>query len=359
MKRRLFLLAIVALGLAPGTWLRSAQVSHTQAFTFTATAMTVEEWSSGGFALKRAWRLNSPHPEFGGFSALLYLGDDQFLAGSDKGYLFRFDLDAKGPAGGSFNRIGPQSARSKTVVDLESLMLNPDTGQFWGGFERSNTIVRYSHDQHEQVRARPQQMRGWSDNSGPEAMTMLADGRVIVIAEQRSGLADGGHEGLLYPGDPTQGQKAVRFAYPGEDGHRPTDMAAAPNGKVVLVLRRFELLGDPSFTIALAVADPAKIRANKAWQSETVIALPSSFPLDNFEGLALDGSRSDSGLGANSTSCRVWLLSDDNVSALQDTILLEFEWDQCGGLAETPQTAELDTEKPDTEKGAQTALHAP
>jgi len=336
---------VVALGLAPGTWLRSPQISYKDAFTFTSTPLPVDAWSSGGFTLKRAWRLDSPHPNFGGFSALLYLGEDQFLAGSDRGYLLRFRLDKDGPADGALSRIGPKSARSKTVVDLESLMLDPATGQFWGGFERSNMIVRYGRDDTEEVRARPKQMQGWSDNSGPEAMTMLPDGRVIVIAEQRSGKADGAHEGLLFPGDPTQGQAAVRFTYMGEDGRRPTDIAITPDGHAVLVLRRFEFQGDPRLSISLAVADPADIRPDKVWPNQAVIPFPSSLPLDNFEGLALDGGIWD-GAGMGAQTCRIWLLSDNNFSAFQDTILLEFEWADCRS-------------EEGTEKGAQADPHAP
>jgi len=340
LKLRLFFLAIIVLGLAPGTWVRSAQTSYQDVFTFTSTPLQVDAWSSGGFTLKRAWRLDSPDANFGGFSALLYLGEDQFLAGSDRGYLLRFRLDKDGPTDSTLSRIGPKSARSKTEVDLESLMRDPETGQFWAGFERSNTIVRYASDDSEEARARPKQMQGWNDNTGPEAMTRLPDGRAIVIAEQRSGKADGAHEGLLFPGDPTQSQTAVRFTYMGDGGHRPTDIALAPDGRAVLVLRRFDPMGDPRLSILLAVADPADIRPDKVWPNQAVIPFPSSLPLDNFEGLALDG------FGANAQGCRIWLLSDDNFSAMQDTLLLEFDWADCQS-------------EQGTEKGAQAVPHTP
>ncbi|MEP5937733.1 MAG: esterase-like activity of phytase family protein [Erythrobacter sp.] len=329
MKRRLIALTIVALGLAPGTWVRTEQVSHKTPFTFAATPIQTEHWSSRGFTLKRAWRLDSAHPDFGGFSALLHFGDGQFLAGSDNGYLFRFRLGENGPADGVLNRIGPSSARSKTVVDLESLMLDPQSGQFWAGFEGSNTIVRYAADDSEEARANPAEMAHWSANSGSEVMARLDDGRTIVIAEQQSGMAGGGHEALLFPGDPTLGQAPAQFVFSSDASHRPTGMVITPDGRALMVLRRFDPFDGYSFSIVLAVADPANIRAESDWPVQEWMPLDASLPLDNFEGVALGDVQADG------HTCRVWMVSDDNFSAFQDTLLVEFEWDHCGGPNDT------------------------
>ena len=72
----------------------------------------------------------------------------------------------------------------------------------------------------------PDEMRGWPQNTGPEAMVRLADGRFVILSESYAGWEDGsGHPALLFAQDPAAVQRAVRFRFAGAAGYRPTDMA--------------------------------------------------------------------------------------------------------------------------------------
>ena len=74
--RKVVLLLVLIVGLAPGTWLRSPadrrQILH-------VGALQVDEVDLGPLDLAGAWLLDSPHDSFGSYSALAAL-DDQWLA---------------------------------------------------------------------------------------------------------------------------------------------------------------------------------------------------------------------------------------------------------------------------------------
>jgi hypothetical protein len=333
---RLLVLFVIIIGLAPGTWLRSPHDSRATAFAFTATPLATKDWSAAGLSVKRAWRLDSAHPYFSGFSSLLYLGDRTFLAGSDRGYLFRFQIGPQGPESGTLNQIGENRTGKKRDVDLEAMMANLATGQYWAAYERSNTIARFSALGAEEARVQPAAMRHWDNNSGPEAMARLPDGRVLVIAEQRSSQS-GNHEALLFRGDPLEPGEPVAFTVETPDKYRPTDVAVAPNGGALVILRRFDPLARPSLSVKLAIFDPTLIRPGKAWKALSTVSLGPGVPMDNYEGIAIvprpDGA------------CSVWLISDDNFSITQDTLLLELNWSACS----------RNLQKNGEEKGAQVA----
>src|SRR5690606_26142168 len=83
--RRLLPVALVALGLAPGTWWRSPLPPRDRHQPLVVTPEPAGRWIDGGLRLLGAWRLESHNRHFHGYSALAVLGDGTLLAVSDRG----------------------------------------------------------------------------------------------------------------------------------------------------------------------------------------------------------------------------------------------------------------------------------
>lgn len=321
--RRLIAILAVALLLAPGTWLRSPPEPHNPSQTIRFTRLPVPAQPVGEMQLQAMWNLTGAHSSFGGFSALLLVNDNQFLSASDGGVeaWFPRPLLGGGLASGARVGIGPFAGRreeDKSRIDIESLTRDPRTGQIWAGYESQNAIVRYDRTVQNPLWSWPAQMAFWPPNAGPEAMVRLRDGRFIVLEEGKFFFRGPDSAGLLYPGDPVQGARAVEFRYAPPAGFRPVDMAQLPDGRVLILLRDVDAWLPPHFHSALAVADPAMIRPGRPWHGRVIAKIDDPLPTDNFEGMALrplaDGS------------VQVWLISDDNFGEFQHSYLMALRW---------------------------------
>lgn len=320
---RLLLLAIVAIGLAPGTFLRTPTGQRSDVAEVTVTPLTNRDGVSGMLPLTGVWELASSHGWFGGFSALVARGEAGLVAGTDRGFLL--DLDLSGPAPravpGSFRFVGISGPARREFVDLESLAHDPSTGTLWAGFEgRESFIMRLAPDGSRHRRA-PAEMAAWSVNSGPETMTRLGDGRFLVIAEgaQRSG--ERLHEALLFPGDPVEEGRPLVSRFRASEGYDPVDAAPLPDGRLLILLRRVRYSLPATFDTAVAIADTGAIREGSAWEARIIARLTGGIFADNFEGLAFVASGEDPSRGS------IWLIADDNFSIFQRSLLVRFDWD--------------------------------
>lgn len=318
---RLILILLVIVGLAPGTWLRTTVDRTAGARTITFTPLDVPPLHMGDLRLVRAWQLSSPSHLFGGLSALHWRKGDSFIAVNDSGAVVRFAPPGSAAAAKQMTtRIRPMAGLQGPgglTVDMESITYDARSGKSWIGFESVNAIARYTKRLTIERVARPRAMQGWGSNSGPEAMVRLADGRFIVLAEGDM-WSDGPSPALLYPSDPVDGARPLRFRFDGPPGYRPVDMLALPDGRVVVLLRRVQLGLPPHFSGALMVLDPARIRLNGNWTGSIIARLDNPVLADNYEGLALGRATAD--------GVDLWLISDDNNSAFQRTLLLQMHW---------------------------------
>jgi hypothetical protein len=315
------LLALVALALAPGTFVRTPVGLRSDPAVVTITPRPERTGVSGALALSGVWEMTSPHVGFGGFSALVAGTGQALVAGTDRGYLLDLDLTGDAPRAvpRSFRYVGMSRGPRSEILDLESLARNPATGDLWAGFENFNLVMRFRPDGTRASTA-PETMAEWSRNSGPETMTRLSDGRFLIIAE---GAEDGSatlHEGLLFPGDPLgPGQPlAFRFAAPAD--YDPVDAAQLPDGRVLILLRRVEYAVPARFDTAIALADPRGIRAGETWRAQVIQRMAGGIFADNFEGIAFVPSADDPAQG------HIWVVTDDNLSVFQKSLLVRFDW---------------------------------
>lgn len=319
--RRALLALLVFVGLVPGTFLFQPGEPWNEDFSLRFAPLKVPPKAErrallGPFDLVGAWAMKSPYSGFGGYSALVPLPGQRLMAISDSGRILTFSPPGAPQSAPERGTMLPEARRRKFDVDVEAATRDPATGTIWLAREYLNAISRHDPQFRTMVNLQPAAMRDWGDNSGPEAMARLADGRFLVLREGFTGTFEWRrHAALLFPGDPVSGVKPVRFSFDGSSGFSPTDMAQLPDGRVLILMRRLVWPLPLRFAGRILVADPASIRPGTAWQAREVAKLEAPLPTDNFEGLAVE-PRTDGRV-------TVWLISDKNAAATQRTLLLK------------------------------------
>jgi hypothetical protein len=260
------------------------------------------------------WVLSSASPDFGGLSAL-HVEAGAVTALSDTGLLYRFAV----PDGRAVEPVridplvdGPGSRAHKYNRDTESMvLLGP---WLWVGFEHHNMVWRYRRaDLRASASARPEPMRAWRGNAGPEAMTRLADGRFLVFCE---GLSDNQplSDAVLFDGDPADPRTPNHLLhYRRVPGYRVSDATTLPDGRIVILNRRFQWL--EGFSLAITSADPRGRGAGATIERREVARLAPPLSVDNMEGVSAT---------VENGRTILWLVSDDNFFPLQRTLLLKF-----------------------------------
>lgn len=324
MRRFLALLILICVAL-PITWFRAQPPKKTDTveLRFVPVALDASERKKADglapFRLERIWRIESRYRHFGGYSGIVSLGDGRLLAVSDAGSMLRFS-PPDGPQSAPFGAqvAGVNGKGPKTSRDFEALTADLSRNVFWTSMEFENAIMRLKPDEKgilsQEAMIRPKGMAGWANNSGPESLVRLQDGTFLVLQEGFTGLFEGKrHAGLRFRADPVEAPNAEPFTLVGVDGMRPTDMAQMPDGRVLVLFRRVQWVVPPRFAGAIAIGDPQQIREGKLWALQQVTAWGFGLPRDNFEGLAIEQGRDERLI--------VWLISDDNKSGLQQTML--------------------------------------
>lgn len=270
----------------------------------------------GALTFKGGWQLTSDTRSFGGLSALDVDGN-RVTALGDGGTVVRFRLGRFGNASdATIARIpeGCGHVRRKTDNDTESLAHDPTRHHWWVGFEWRNVVCRINHDfSLGEAVFQPKAIALWPKKSGTESMTILNDGRFLLIAEDAG---DGGDVRplVLFDRDPTDpAAVAAVLGYRPPTGYKPTDVAQLPDGRILVLNRRFSLW--TLFTSKLVLLDPISAQPNGIFQGRVIATLESPTITENFEGLSITQENGRS---------IIWIISDDNFMRWQRTLLLKF-----------------------------------
>lgn len=268
-------------------------------------------------------RLVSPDRVFGGFSAMQVLGD-RFTLLSDRGNIVQFSMGSDWQARDvRFADLpsGPGTGAFRSDRDSESLAYDPASGKFWVGFEGRNAIWRYdSGFLKAEASSRPPIMKDWSTSGGAESLVRLHDGRFIVISETTR--PDGGHRrservALIFDRDPVDRASPVAvLSYVPPAGYDPSDAVELPDGRLLVVNRRFALRD--LFTVKLTLVDIRGARAGTVLRGTEIATFAPPVQHDNFEALAITHEG-----GATI----LWIASDDNNEWWQQSLLLKFRLD--------------------------------
>lgn len=328
MVRRIAFALMLMAALAPGTWLRSPSAPFRLDQTVTATALPLPDGccTVGPLRLTGAWHLTSRNQQFGGYSALVRREAGWLLAVSDAGYTM--DLPEPGlPGPARLSSLFATPAWRKADRDTEAAQWDPASRKLWVSTEGRNSVLRFDAALHLETLARPLAMRFWPTNTGPEAMVRFSDGRFAVLCECASRYHDqAAHPALLFAGDPAAGAASLSFNVTGDWNFRPTDMAALPDGRVLVLQRRLIWPFPMRFSARFGLLDLRGVKPGAVVPLRDLGEFPAGIPMDNYEGLAIEP------LGQGRYAA--WVISDDNNAALQRTLLLAFEFN----LADLPDT---------------------
>jgi hypothetical protein len=267
------------------------------------------------------WRggleLTSPDPRFGGLSSLRITPDGgRLVAVSDGGWRLdaRLQYDTDGRLVGLYSaRLAPLLSRSgrplpeinREESDAESMILEPD-GSLIVGFEGNHRIVLYPADGRKPSLIPPPRLEDAPANSGLESLVRLRDGRLLAITENLA--VSGGVRGWIGDGKAGGWRPLV---WRTSDAFLPTDAALLPSGDILVLERRFPPVG-----ARLRRLSAASIAPGAVLDGLEIARLEGSLNVDNMEGI--DVQRAAFG------ETLVWILSDDNYSFLQRTLLLHF-----------------------------------
>ncbi|HEX2887085.1 esterase-like activity of phytase family protein [Vineibacter terrae] len=283
---------------------------------------------------KLIWRggitLSADHAAFGGWSDLDVGADgSRVRAVSDAGawLVGQLRYDPAGRLVGFDNaQLGRLKAPdgtwlvSKAWADAESLATLPD-GSLLVGFERRHRVLRYPAGDELQGGGlagtprpfpTPAALAGAPANSGLEAMAVLPDGRLLLLAEalQLKPGTTTGWIGTLRDGVPSWSP----FHYTLVEGFRPTAASSLPDGDIVLLERTAGLPG--GWRVRVMRLRTAALVPDAVVQAEELARLATPWVTENLEGIAARRGRNGETL--------LWLIADDNFSFVQQTMLLHF-----------------------------------
>ena len=283
----------------------------------------------GKLTFRGGLNLYAKSSHFGGFSGLaIDPSGESILAVSDAGTWMLADLDYNGRhlkglrnvALGPVLGAGGKPLRSETERDSEALGLaSGDTrkGSAYVGFERKHGIGIYPFSANSfgppqgavQLPAGAKRMRS---NQGIEALAPIRSGRLkgtlVAFSERLTG-KDGNLQGWLI-GGPTPGPILLKRLA----GFDITDAASLPDGGIVILERRFRYSEGVQMRIRRVAQ--SELKPGALIKGEVLLEANDSYNIDNMEAIAAHRA------AAGETV--ITLMSDDNFSPLQRTLIIQF-----------------------------------
>ncbi|MEQ9638702.1 MAG: esterase-like activity of phytase family protein [Alphaproteobacteria bacterium] len=289
--------------------------------TASALALNPEDPSLtrvGRLEFLAGFELTSDDETFGGLSGLLVEGERALFI-TDRGDWIqgRLSHDATGRLTGIAEvTVAPmlgfgreKVAHSTSLGDAEAVARLSD-GSLMVGFEQRHRLWLYRPGD-DPANARPvhggapRLLKQAKRNGGIEALEEVEPGRLLALTESLRG-SNGDLLGF-YIGQRTE---IVRLVSDG--AFVPTDLARLPSGDMLLLERRFSLLGGVAAQLRLIPSAQLSVRRLRP---KLVARLERPLNIDNFEGLAVAEQAGET---------MVYIVSDDNFSVWQRTLLLQF-----------------------------------
>lgn len=267
--------------------------------------------------------LRSNNIRFGGLSGLHVTGNgDKLIAMSDNGRWVRATLqyDAQGDLSGIGDAVMKAIKPAEGYKlqgnwrDAESIAPDGNDG-FFVSFERQHRIWHYRTPPGDPIDAVPVPLKGPDDieqqpnNGGIEAMARLCDRRLLAISEMGTS-EDGSAKAWVFDG---KQWKKLNYAVTGS--FHPTGATVLPDCNVAVLERSFTI---PEGVRARVMFIQAKaVRPGATLRGEELAYFAAPLSVDNMEGIAARRGKNDETL--------LYLVSDDNFSGFQRTLLMMFE----------------------------------
>jgi hypothetical protein len=273
--------------------------------------------------------LTSTYKEFGGISGLRL--DDKgegFIAISDRGDWFTGKIAYSGDAmvgitdveAAPMLGVDGRPITARGWYDTESIAVDGPT--IYIGLERVHQILKFDFGR-DGVRARgepipqPPGMRKLPNNGSLEALVMVRKDRFktsplagMLLAISERGLDSAGNISAWIIG----GKAPASFSVRRTRNYDISDAALLPSGDLLLLERKFSLFGDTGVRIRRIPL--ASIAPDAVIDGPAIFDADLGYEIDNFEGLDVHVSPDGDTV--------LTLISDDNFSMLQRTLLMQF-----------------------------------
>jgi hypothetical protein len=270
--------------------------------------------------------LTSPYRGFGGLSGIrLDAKGERLLAISDQGGWFTGSIRYSGgkmiglddvEASPMLNSEGRPITEKRFWYDTESLAR--DGNVVYVGLERVNQILRFDFAKggtraRGEVLPTPPAVRKLPSNKGLEAMVVVPKGQPLagtLIAFSERGLDADGNLVAFLIGGPSPGQFSVRRT----EKFDISDAVLLPSGELLILERKFSWF--TGINIRIRSIPLKSIAPNALVDGPALFAADLGHEVDNMEGI--DAHVTPEG------ETVLTLVSDDNFSMLQRTLLLQF-----------------------------------
>ena len=279
----------------------------------------------GALEFRGGLQLTSSYKGFGGLSALRMFADGaNFISLTDKGRWLRGRITyAKGrPTGIADAEMAPilgsdgRPLAARGWYDTELIAIDGST--LYVGIERVNRIVRFDFGRYGllargQPIPLPPGVSSLPNNRGLECLeyvprSMPSGGTLVAISER--GLDGAGNIRGFLIGGPTPGE----FSVARHDDFDVSDCAVLPDRALMLLERRFTWTTGVAVRLRRVPLDA--LAAGAVVDGKQILTADMGYQIDNLEGLSVHR--------ASSGEVVLTMVSDDNFSLLQRTILLQF-----------------------------------
>lgn len=268
--------------------------------------------------------LNSDNKDFGGISGIRLLNENQFIAITDKGEWLKAEIERdKGKLENITNArmarlrdVKGNKLKGKKQADAEGIEL--EANGFIISFERNHRAERFSFNgDHLKAKEKKPIFKlndvGLSSNKGPEGIARAPTTSPLagsLLAFPENAFNDDGNLIAYIFSENAREELGIKPS----GGFSLTDADFLPNGDLFVLERRYSIFSGLGMRIRLFKSDT--VQAASLLEGETIIEATGQYQIDNMEGLTV------SQLPDGST--RIILISDDNFSKDQRTVLLEF-----------------------------------
>jgi hypothetical protein len=278
--------------------------------------------SFGDLEFRGGLVLTSSYEHFGGISAMRIQPDGaRFIALSDQTFWLRGRIVYNGthPVGIRAAVMAPiLDAKGKAAKGWDTESIAEDGDRLYVGIEGINSIMRFNYGKQGLLAraepiAVPQGIKDLPGNQGLEAMVFVPRGFPLggtLIALSERGLNESGNLKAFLIGERKPGSFAVKRT----DEYDISDAALLPDGDILILERKYFALQGVFMRIRrIRLSD---IRPGALVDGPAVIEADMRDQIDNMEALCVHRTRSGEII--------LTLMSDDNFSAIQRTLLLQF-----------------------------------
>jgi hypothetical protein len=271
--------------------------------------------------------LRSANKDFGGISGMAVRADGAVLAVSDAGSWISFALIEKkerliGVTGIAIAPILDRDGKPGTKInrDAEALDVSVDGKRVSVAFEGDHRLWVYEGIDPRQpetfamsalIEHRKAGMMFWPGNGGAEAQCSFGNAEAQLLISEEAPGPENSNDAYL-----TRKDEEVRFGFRPEPGFKTTDCVSIASGLQALVLQR-HFSPFTGVAASITLADFSDVKNGAVIGGAEIARLAPPLSVDNMEAIAYV---------ERDTHRYIYIMSDDNFSGLQRTLLMKFEW---------------------------------